>query len=224
MHCTILLGLVLFHVLSSYPRPQLQDLLFANNVVCIEQTDKQLLMAIMAQLDYKYDSALVAAKASSELSTFIRILLTLYNQFGPWCTPRAVEERVKRLKKQAKAENHPTSPLCPGQSTKTEAKMQALRAADIEAFRNHSAEKQTATQAAVTTAAETTPTKASKATTTKATPASRAKKGTATRVKKGKGKAVVVADENEPMAESSDAAESSAMVRCKHAFAIKKIN
>ena len=178
----------------------------------------------MAQFDYKYDSTIVAAKVSPELFSVIHNLLTHHNQFGPWCTPRAVEERVKKLKKQAKAENHPTSPLCPGQSTKIEAKMQTLRAADIEAFHNHSAEKQAATQAAVTTTAQTTPTKASKATATKATPAPRAKKGTATRVKKVKGKAVDIADEDESMTEASDAAMSSAKVRCKHAFAIMKIN
>ncbi|KAL2041770.1 hypothetical protein N7G274_005554 [Stereocaulon virgatum] len=160
-----------------------------------EQTDKQLLMAIMAQFDYKYDSTIVAAK------------------FGPWCTPRAVEERVKKLKKQAKAENHLTFPLCPGQSTKMEAKMQTLRAADIEAFHNHSAEKQATIQAAITTTAQMTPIKASKASATKATPTSRTKKGTATRAQKGKGKAVDIVDENESMAKASDAAISSAKKR-----------
>ncbi|KAK3169996.1 hypothetical protein OEA41_009381 [Lepraria neglecta] len=162
-----------------------------------EETDKQLIMAIMAQFDYKYDSAIVASK------------------FGPWCTPRAVEERAKKLKKQAKAENHPTSPLAPGQSTKTEAKMQAERAAAIEAFHNYSAEKKAATQAAVAAAAQNTPTKAPKATpaSAKATPASRAKKGTATPIKKGKGKVTEVADEYESMAEASNAAMSSTKKR-----------
>ena len=119
-----------------------------------------------------------------------------------------MEERVKRLKKQAKAENHPTSPLAPGQSTKTEAKMLAERAAAIEAFHNYSAEKKAATQAAVAAAAQNTPTKAPKATpaSAKATPALRAEKGTATPAKKGKGKATEVADEDESMAEASDAA------------------
>ncbi|KAL2050886.1 hypothetical protein ABVK25_008784 [Lepraria finkii] len=107
-----------------------------------EEIDKQLLMAIIAQFDYKYDSAIVAAK------------------FGPWCTPRAVEERVKKLKKQAQAENHPTYPLAPGQSTITDAKIQAERAAAIEAFHNYSAEKKAATKAAVAAAAQNTPTKA----------------------------------------------------------------
>lgn len=121
-----------------------------------------------------------------------------------------MEERVKKLKKQAKAENHPTYPLAPGQSTKTEAKMQAERAAAIEAFHNYSAEKKAATQAAVAAAAQNTPTKAPKATPTsaKATPASRAKKG--------KGKAMEVADEDESMEEASDATMSSIMVRCNH--------
>ena len=129
-----------------------------------------------------------------------------------------MEERAKKLKKQAKAENHPSSPLAPGQSTKTEAKMQAERAAAIEAFHNYSAEKKAATQAAVAAAAQNTPTKAPKATlaSVKESPASRAKKGTTTPVKKGKGKVTEVADEDESMAEASDAAMSSTKVRCNH--------
>ena len=115
-----------------------------------------------------------------------------------------MEERVKKLKKQAQAENHPTYPLAPGQSTKTEAMIQAERAAAIEAFHNYSAEKKAVTQAAVAAAAQNTPTKAPKATpaSAKATPASRAKKG--------KGKATEV------MEEASDATISSTMVRCNH--------
>ena len=119
-----------------------------------------------------------------------------------------MEERVKRLKKQAKAENHPTSPLAPGQSTKTETKMQAERAAAIEAFHNYSAEKKAATQAAVAAAAQNTPTKAPKATpaSAKASLVSSTENGTATPVKKGKGKATGVVDEHESIAQASDAA------------------
>ena len=70
-HSITFQGLLPFHNRLFHLRLQLHGPLFAKNVICTEETDKQLLMAIMAQFDYKYDSAIVAAKVGPGLSTFV---------------------------------------------------------------------------------------------------------------------------------------------------------